>query len=496
MRRLIESPAQAPAEEQVDYRFRDITVTRKYRDILSREIPGLANNPAYWRMYHQLVYRNWKDHETGLQLLPHGLIAEIEHADDENFVLDEHYRGKAFVDRFSADTGINIDLTDHVYHPDPNRRKVRCVRSFALRSCVWDAITDERARDRSNSELVWLHTGNKYLRKHTVELRRYDTAAADARFNANTSHQSAMLIDYLNNLDSHRFTGILKHLPEAYAAAKGLSDYANQNYILDSIHDQPKPFYHPVDRTMRIYAVGQSFNRLQRDLRKIVTQDWITGDLRSAQLAINATIWGIPEINEYLRSGGKPWIDLCDHMALKPTGDNKAIIKTAVYSLGYGMGNDNCCKQLGESFPSGTKAFDRFTSHPIINSLLMARSRQLRKINDKLNCGGIDAYGKFIPLEYHYVKNCTGQECEYSNNRSVLACISQSYEMKLLEPVIHEALRVQHDERGFAITSWLHDGFCFCPYGSRDKDAIMERLATLVKRQADDLGIYTSLEYS
>ena len=56
-----------------------------------------------------------------------------------------------------------------------------------------------------------------------------------------------------------------------------------------------------------------------------MTQDWITADLRSAQLAIVAAIWRIPSITEYLRSGKSVWPDLCEHMGLMYTPENKAV---------------------------------------------------------------------------------------------------------------------------------------------------------------------------
>lgn len=215
----------------------------------------------------------------------------------------------------------------------------------------------------------------------------------------------------MNSLPPNRFTSALEHLPEAMAVAKGLADAENQLNLLRAIQDHAQPFYVPADKTTRVFSLRESILRLHRSLRKIMTQDWVTADLRSAQLAIVANVWGVPRLSDYLASGKSIWPDLCHHMGHTFTEDNKAIMKSSLYALTFGAGNHKMTTHLGRHFGNGSGAYREFKGHAVIRALLLARARQLKAIRHE--GGGVDAFGNILELE-RYEK----EGYAYDNSRS------------------------------------------------------------------------------
>ena len=93
-------------------------------------------------------------------------------------------------------------------------------------------------------------------------------------------------------------------------------------------------------------------------------------------------------------------------------------------------------------------------------------------------------------LKYTPVKD---KPYAYDNTRSILACVAQSYELKLLMPVLEMAQAQREEEHGFVITTWLHDGFTFDCKAS-DRGRWQDTLSRLVHEQAQALGFFTGLD--
>ena len=468
----------------------DKSVTRGFRAALAEELPGLGTHKDYWLMTQHLLFGTWHDVDTGLLMISAELLAAIEGKPSNH-----HYNAMTFLDRYRTQV-LDFSIQESVLHSDPDRCKVRSVKQITLPVRVQELVEAER-RTR-DSDRVWMSTGNTAMRKHSSEQRKADRAKVNQQAQGGFVNLSTrLLLDYLNALPPHRFTAALKHLPEAMEAAATLSDAENQLNLLTSIRDYAQPFYVPVDKTTRVYSLRESVLRLHRDLRKIMTQDWITADLKSAQLAIVATVWDVPSLRDYLREGKSVWRDLCGHMGVGFTDDHKAGMKTALYALVYGAGDQrleaHMAKHFGTTLPgeSGKDIFGAFKRHPVIRSLLLARGRQLKKIRNE--SGGEDAFGNFTAI----VKTRKdGYGFEYDNARSILACIAQSYEIKLLLPAIQMAVTEQFGSHGFTLTTFLHDGFTFDVHHASDREDWTEKLALAVKNEAATYGIITELEFS
>lgn len=468
-----------------DMHYRDKTVSREFRDALADLLPGLGDNFAYWRMTNHLLFSTFRDADTDNVLLPRQFVADM-----EGTVADANYSAIKFINIYRRDV-MDFTVANHVISYDPDKCKYRSVASLVLPEILSELVSRER-REHSGDR-VWMSTGHVYLRKHIAEQRKMDRAEAGLLSVERAPCQLAStLLAYMNNLPPNRYTSILRHLPEAVKAAHGLADTEHQLNILAAVRDAPQPFYAPAVVSTRVFSVRVSILSLRRELRKIMAQDWINADLRSAQLGIVAKVWDVPSLTDYLCDGNSIWHDLCRHMDMVMNADNKATMKACLYAIVFGAGRKKMVSLMSAQFKSGAAAYERFRSHPILKALLIARYRQLRSIRSA--GGGTDAFGRFIPIEARYK---TGYVYEWNNSRSILACIAQSYELLLLEPVILSAISEQGNEHGFTITTWLHDGFTFAPNHSRadDVDGWKRRLRAMVENQATCLGIYTTLEF-
>ena len=464
-------------------KFSDRSVSRPFRGHLAEIMPGLKDRADYWRLTQHLLFGTWRDTDTGRLLLPSELVAAIEGKKH-----DKNYVATKFLDAYRRDV-VDFEITPHVWHPSSDLCKARSILSVALPDAVNALVKAER---RSHEpDRVWMSSGNAVLRKHSVASRQQDLADVKDRANdRSVCPQTRLLLEYMNSLPPNRFTSALRHLPEAMAAAEGLADAENQLNLLKAIRDHAQPFYVPTDKTTRIFSLRESVLRLHRSLRKIMTKDWVTADLKSAQLAIVASVWGVPSLTEYLSSGKSIWPDLCQHMGLAYTDEAKSVVKGALYAVTFGAGINRMTQYMGRNFGNASGAYREFKGHDVIRALLLARARQLRKI--RREGGGVDAFGNFLTLE-RYEKE--GYAYAYDNSRSILACIAQSYELALLMPVVRLAASQQFEAHGFTLTTWLHDGFTFDAHRERDVESWKGRLAEVVAEEASRLGIQTELEF-
>lgn len=465
-------------------KFSNKSVSHSFRDALARALPGLDGRADYWRLTQHLLFGTWRDLDTSRLLLPSELIAAIEGKKH-----DKNYVAAKFLDAYRRDV-LHFEIAPHVFSFDPNQCRARSVMSLKLPEAV-SALAEVERRGLP-PERVWMSTGDIVLRKHTVASRQEDRAEAQGRAHGDgVCPQARLLLNYMNSLPPNRFTSALSHLPEATVAAEGLADAKNQLNLLRAVQDYAQPFYVPADKTTRIFSLRESILRLHRSLRKIMTQDWVTADLRSAQLAIVANVWGVPRLTEYLEAGRSIWPDLCGHMGLPYTDENKAIVKGALYAVTFGAGEKKMIDYLGRHFGNGCGAHRTFKAHPVIGALLQARARQLRKIRHE--GGGVDAFGNVLELE-RYERE--GYAYTFDNSRSILSCIAQSYELALLLPVVKLAASQQFEVHGFTLTTWLHDGFTFDTHRERDVGRWKQKLAEVVAEEAASLGIHTDLEFS
>ena len=84
-----------------------------------------------------------------------------------------------------------------------------------------------------------------------------------------------------------------------------------------------------------------------------------------------------------------------------------------------------------------------------------------------------------------------------SNALSLMAQQAQSYELRLIWPAFELASSYNASDRhGVVITSFLFDGFSFVSKDSRESEKWRIKLSDAIQKEAKNLGIATSLEFS
>lgn len=285
------------------------------------------------------------------------------------------------------------------------------------------------------------------------------------------------IADYLNNLPINSFTKLSDNFDKALEVADKLEGHVKQQQllILSTIMEAPKPFVRPSEKTDRLFGHGANITNLKKEVRKALTKGWFEGDLKSAQLAIVATLWNIPEVLSFLETGKSFWSDVLSHLGVSE--EAKGIVKDHTYGVIFGMSKE----RLVEEMNAGLKKFNiekggnLFLSHPIISALLKARGAYISKV---LSEGYIvDAFhSKF--------------EINKSNVLSLVARQAQSYEMALIHPVF-ELAKTTED---FSIVLYQFDGVSIKFHNKKRQGTWLELIELAVKKKACELGIFTSLD--
>jgi hypothetical protein len=443
-------------------------VSRTFRTLLLDTYPALRDDPAFLRFAEYLLFSATSDRCSGQPVIPQAVLARCE--GKEHQLAGRNYCGKRFLDRFSQEV-TPVAYSGWRYQDGRARTVIGTVFSPAI-SIARDA---ELRSHGVGGGLVDLVTGMAYNRaaqsRHRAELR------AEAKRLAAEAQRPAtrQLLTYMNSLPSNGFT----KLPEYVEAARAIADRLpcasvrhRQLSLLNAIRVQPMPFYRPAAHSARIFALNPSIAHLKRELRAVLTQGWVQFDLSSAQLAICARQWDVPEVATLLASGASIWCELEDYFRQQGRVVAKETLKRALYALLFGAGRHRIGKIFREATHPQSDA-TVFLDHPLLRVLWHARQQRLAAIRQA--GGARDSLGTWIPNE--------------GNARSVLAQLAQATELQLLLPVVTLAEK----EKEFTIRLWLHDGF-YVTFRDRDKQDLWSRhIDSAVNEQAARLGIRTHL---
>ena len=314
------------------------------------------------------------------------------------------------------------------------------------------------------------------------------------------------LLQLLNSTSNLPFQHMSEHIPEAIHEAKRIAkenpneeeEMQKQCKILHGLYSNLQPFYKPTENSPRLFEDGYGLTYLDRRLRKIVTQGSWEIDLASAQLAVNARLWNVQEVQEFLAKGGNIWQHLFDRYKIPNSDTAKQVFKTALYSLCYGAGKRRIRKDWMEvcAIHNLDLPLSKFYRSPLIQALFRAREEQIENI---LDAGGAkNCFGQFIPVtplfSTEVIERKYFEAYKRHRVRSILAQCSQAYELLLLEPVIRLAIASKEKSHKFTISLWQHDGFSAFASHPEEMEGWMNRLKIEVAVRAVRLGIQTSLE--
>jgi len=309
------------------------------------------------------------------------------------------------------------------------------------------------------------------------------------------------LMKYLNDNPSNGYVISEEQEDAAYAflEGRGTSSWReNHQMQLAALIDDPLPQYAPTERSSRLSPSKISLATIKGEFRPICAPDWIELDLASSQLAINSVDWPLPKVHDHLQRGESIWLVLYDDMGLERYGVSAAQVKPAikrgVYACCYGACKKTMYNRMREEYddlqsqdptlPDLPKvAFERIFDSPLMSEIWEVRKEKMDQI--KAEGGARDCFGRWI-------------SCEDFSTRSILSQLSQSRELKLLEPAIRLALdeRRRSKEDGirerFRIALWQHDGFSIWV---RDKERATSTIEEIKSVVNENIGPYpTRLE--
>ncbi len=397
------------------------TISKDFRDLLLAELPGLAKNPAYWAILGWEMFGRLTDY-NGV-LVSQEVLARLE--GKQHQLKSRNYSGITFLEAFKQDVAPEMEWSEF------NRveGKAREIVTLGLPDTVLEALREEQATPvRNLNQRVYLDTGNLWTPSRQKQHREEDRGAAMMLLDKAGCVEAQRLMEYLNTLAPNRFTAMLDGLGDAYSAAMRLESQRSREQalrLLRNIADQPQPLYGPTGngRTVRLFSTNESLCRLPRSVRKVLTRNWTSVDLKSAQLAIVGRLWNVPLIDALLRSGASVWEYFCEELGVLFTEEHKKGIKQMTYALVFGSSAQKG-KALDQAartyFPNQADIVTRFFAVPVIAALYDHREAAREAV--VMAGGAYDAFGNWIALPM--------DEYGKPNARSVLASQAQSGTVK------------------------------------------------------------------
>lgn len=401
-----------------------------------------------------------------------------------------------------------FEWTDWKRGPDPKHRRFRRLKTVSIAPAVADAAAQELEHPVSRaSTRVWFDTGNVRTRQTASDQKRatyqsvQEQGAEIFRQKRNPAIPRAIQT-YLNGLPIDGFNQIIgDHIEDAYDAIERLSAESPEGEsdlgvrharaTLRAVEDCPKPFYEAKLNTPRLYAPA-SLQLLNREVRAPLVQDWISLDLKSAQLAICARQWDIGPLLEFLHDDGDIWKELTSWMGLP-----KPALKKALYAITFGARahwlqgsppsalQDALASEGDLSSEEAEQARHRLLNHPLMKALLEERNHRIEEIRQEESIK--DCFGSVMELP-------SGTSTGANSNTTVLTLLSaesSAVEMQLLWPAFEKVIGA---ETRCKIMLYAFDGFYLKAADPGRNELWTQKLQNAVNQQAEELGIPTSLE--
>jgi hypothetical protein len=321
------------------------------------------------------------------------------------------------------------------------------------------------------SNPVLFGTGTR-IREYIKRQHEWRLSLAASSSTNYPSDVSAGLIESLNNLPANYFRRITTtHWDKLIERACQLEPESQTDVLraLRHISFFPQPIYKRAERTSRIYSVGHSYQSLHRDLRNVVFSGCLKVDLRHSQLSIACWMYGFHELDPLLRDG-TAWTHLCGESGL-----SKDKIKTILYSTLF-MRSLEFDPYYHPALKNNRASHDdlrRFIMVKEFRALIAARENYIKNGLEDIDT---DAFANPLMESDYHVK---------------LACLSQSYELKILREAIVYVTSLKSNN----ICLWLHDGF-FVNGNQTKFSGIGDNLTKIIDKSLNEIGIISGIESS
>ncbi len=512
------------------------TIGRETWEKIVQHHPDFDTTAAVRRYVKAVAFNTWTDRDTGLPLVPMGMLEWIIGKTFKTNGGDWHGGGEAVLAWLHDQTSLGPRGEGPAMEWNDYKAKERCrtIETIGLHPDARKAIEEDVPTD---PDRVYVQTGNPLHENHGYKVRtkwgeRLEDEAEEA-----PSETAARVLRHMNGQSSKTTSKITDHVPETLRYVQRRSYevdltwdrrmhfQANMNRlerirgyqrrfdrsVVKSIAHQHKPFYRfsPNGRTDRIFSANHSVLILPSDVRKVLCQDYHEIDLKSAHLMIAAWLWGADRAKAKLRREDySVWDDLERHYGPliaerfgTPDGlpDSewstfKGALKGALYSVVFGMNEANVKGNLTRELKPllGEEAGAHFGRHKLIRDLLNARQEQFIQIQRQ---GGMKAGGgRRIDLRSRIkVAQREGRSnVMQAAAAKVLGTVAQSYEMELMSVLVDYEQELQDTSKRFRVAFWLHDGaYVQIP---RSVGARMKELDERLEQKAEQLGVHARFE--
>lgn len=347
------------------------TVTKEFYDLVIKLYPALAKSTREAifakHLFLWLIYGK-KDKDTGKPILSEEKINYC--GEQAGLKLSSAEEGlKIYQEFFPEFTWSNWSYT---------KRKARVCDNFGITEPeLLLAIEKELTTNPKSGGRIWFVSGKTFT-KENARL----TKASENQFKKRWAEWQAKVDkvepytpeqrevqDYLNNHAPGKLLNrIHKNYDKAWEKAQEITNASSRIHnlnLLTVIYESLPIFtlhekgiqYRCTENSMRLFSVGETILGLSKDIRKTLCPDWIDLDLVSAQTAICAAVWDVPEVIKFLEEGKSIWEYLIEHMkqVLEKLMDReideqslKKLLKKMWYAILFGATIPSS-KRLGKS---------------------------------------------------------------------------------------------------------------------------------------------------
>ncbi len=484
-----------------------------YREIMAN-YPPLRDDMSFQRLFEYLFLGPARFDNSDRIIVDSHTLARIEGKLKE--WMAGNYNSEAFMVRFRDVTGINLKWSEHL--PPIKLKKGEQKRTIGppRARVILELGIPEDLLARINkgiyesNNLVYFPSG---LKRTSERLEaRYARTLADAaqagRLNFRCEEQR-MIAGMLHAVPASKYVSVVNtYKNEAYTRLDGLCGIIGdkrrhsegkprQRRILNCIVSDPKPPYHRVNNSYRLFSSGLTV--IDRRVRQALTPTWVELDLRAAHAAIASVLWDIFPLWEKLNNGVSLWSYLLDFLGVESElwPRVKPCVKTAFYAMLYGMEKNaidyvfwkNLEREFKQEIKQGGKRPyipNRLIDNDLVQEILQAREAEMERV--AANGGTLTPF-KWLALEDDWHTE-DGDDIGKTLRRH-LSHVASTYELKLLAPVFEVA--AGRADRDVTIMLYQFDGVSIDVRPSR-QERVVTAMQRAVQGVADRYGMPTNLE--
>lgn len=431
-------------------------ITPNFSAAIDKHFPLTKENKSYRAFIMYCAFGGWKVYDwIGLD------VSRVACSILEEKPLDQHYAAMTFLADLKANLLPSLQISNWI--PEKQARSITGLDFGAFQA---EIEKEREALSKATlSDLVHWHTGAKHHRS-IVKAERDTEKERHYMISKRTSERQKKFQDYLNNLPSNTFAGLVnenfdaawkqwQEMPFADEQTKHITGSA-----LLGIKQSPMPLYFTPGTNERLFTTGVSLASIKRELRQTLTRGCVEFDFANCHWAIMARMLEIQSLSSVLESGDTVW------SALGVSGDTKRQVKECLTPLLFGQKDYIAKGYLPAHIPTEHRTVPRekFFATPFVQDTIEAVNKALYKI-------------------------VVEQDCTSAQAKSKLFDMVSRVELELMEPFVDYSLA--HMDECYMLI-YQYDGCTFT--FRKNKEHHIKTITELVNSNARELGYMTFVE--